>query len=277
MRRSARAAVLRGPTAKPTPAQADERPVPPAIVTPTDFHPVREVFAAVRRIVLGVGLGVVGLVGIGLIDFGHRCGCRRNANESAAIATLKNLASAQAQLQEAGAIDVDGDGRGEYGWLAELAGAVPLRAAPSQESIRLRPPLVSAAFAAVKDGGVRRSGYVFAVFLPGVGGTWLGEAARGGGEGGGGNGGGGEGRHVDADAAEHRWLAYAWPQVPGASGKRVFCRDENGCLWAASAVGAGAVTGADLVPGRSGFVDTSWFRGDELGFDALGVLWQHVE
>lgn len=267
MRRPARPVVVSGPAAKMASARADERSVPPAIATPTDFHPVREVFAAVRRIVLGVGIGVVGLMGVGLVDFGHGCCCRRNANESAAIATLKNVASSQAQLHDAVAIDVDGDGRGEYGWLAELAGAVPVRAGPRQEPHRLTPPLLSASFAAVRDGGVRRSGYVFAVFLPGVGGTWLGEAAHG----------GGEGRHVDTDAAEQRWLAYAWPQVPGVSGKRVFCRDENGGLWAASAVGAGAVSGADLVPGRSGIVDRSWFWGEERGHDALGVVWMREE
>ena len=41
---------------------------------------------------------------------------RLNANESAAIATLRNVISAQSQVQAQGAIDVDQDGIGEYGF-----------------------------------------------------------------------------------------------------------------------------------------------------------------
>ena len=52
---------------------------------------------------------------------------RLSANESAAIATLRNLVSAQSELQSQGAIDQDVDGIGEYGWFSEVAGAVALR------------------------------------------------------------------------------------------------------------------------------------------------------
>jgi len=40
---------------------------------------------------------------------------RISANENAAIATLRSIASAQAQLQASSAIDTDADGGGEYG------------------------------------------------------------------------------------------------------------------------------------------------------------------
>ena len=52
---------------------------------------------------------------------------RLNANESAAIATLKNISSAQAQCQASGAIDANNNGAGEYGYFAELAGGVGVR------------------------------------------------------------------------------------------------------------------------------------------------------
>jgi len=52
---------------------------------------------------------------------------RLSANETAAIATLRNIVSAQAQVQSQGAIDVDVDGIGEHGWFSEMAGAHNLR------------------------------------------------------------------------------------------------------------------------------------------------------
>ena len=52
---------------------------------------------------------------------------RASSNEHAAIAALRSIASAQAQLVAIGAIDTDMDGAGEYGYLGELAGSAPLR------------------------------------------------------------------------------------------------------------------------------------------------------
>ena len=52
---------------------------------------------------------------------------RISANENAAIATLRSIASAQAQLQSSSAIDTDADGGGEYGYFGELAGVAGMR------------------------------------------------------------------------------------------------------------------------------------------------------
>ena len=52
---------------------------------------------------------------------------RISANENAAIATLRSIASAQAQLQSSCAIDTDADGGGEYGFFGEMAGTAGLR------------------------------------------------------------------------------------------------------------------------------------------------------
>src|SRR5215470_1020630 len=74
---------------------------------------------------------------------------RLNANESAAIATLKNISSAQAQCQASGAIDVNNNGAGEYGYFGELSGAVLIRGATQ----KIQPPVLSTAFGNVQNDG----------------------------------------------------------------------------------------------------------------------------
>jgi hypothetical protein len=145
---------------------------------------------------------------------------RANANESAAIATLKNIASAQYQCQASGFIDADGDGAGEFGFLAELAGALPVRG-DQQGGVsekRMSPPVLSAAFGRIEAGCALRSGYFFRVFLPDAGGSAVAEAAAG----------GAEGVVVGADRAERTFVVYAWPVERGTSGKRAFAIDQNG-------------------------------------------------
>ena len=53
---------------------------------------------------------------------------RLNANESAAIATLKNISSSQSQCQASGVIDANSNGAGEFGYFGELSGAQFVRA-----------------------------------------------------------------------------------------------------------------------------------------------------
>src|SRR5438093_13131768 len=47
---------------------------------------------------------------------------RLSTNETAAIATVRNVISAQAQFQQSARADTDNDGTGEYGGFVELAG-----------------------------------------------------------------------------------------------------------------------------------------------------------
>ena len=103
----------------------------------------------------------------------NRLSARLNANESAAIATLKNISSAQAQCQASGAIDANNNGAGEYGYFAELSGGVGVRdSGGSASTDRLSPPVLSGAFANVSTqsgitgGAVSRSGYIFQMYLP---------------------------------------------------------------------------------------------------------------
>ena len=87
---------------------------------------------------------------------------RLSANETAAIATLRNIISAQAQFQQSAKADEDNDGTGEYGGFIELSGAAKGRMAAV-----LVPPVLSGAFRVLNvNGEVSRSGYFFTMFLP---------------------------------------------------------------------------------------------------------------
>ena len=47
---------------------------------------------------------------------------RLSANETAAVATLRNIISAEAQFQQTAKADTDNDGTGEYGGFLEMSG-----------------------------------------------------------------------------------------------------------------------------------------------------------
>lgn len=156
---------------------------------------------------------------------------RLSANESAAIATLRSLSSAQAQIQSSAAIDSDADGGGEYGYFGELAGTDPLRVsnagvpAAGAAGDELDPSVLSAAFGDVNNSVVTRSGYVFQIFLPDAtaGGLTpgLAEAAGGGAD---------PANLPDPDNCEVLWCAYAWPMDRENTGNRVFFINQEGDL-----------------------------------------------
>jgi prepilin-type N-terminal cleavage/methylation domain-containing protein len=143
---------------------------------------------------------------------------RLNANETAAIATLRNLSSAQAQFQAGAKIDVDEDGSGEFGFFGELSGAVAVRGPNGGTLAAIDPPVLSAAFRSVNNSVVTRSGYIFQMYLPDANGVGLAEAADG----------GATGVAVDADNCETTWCCYAWPANYGTSGNRVFFVNQQG-------------------------------------------------
>ncbi len=161
-------------------------------------------------------------------DVADVAAARRDANEAAAIATLRNLASAQAQCRASGALDTDGDGKGEFGYLAEMAGSAQRHGRGGVLLQRISPPFLSAGFAAFDPEqpaaiGVQRSGYCFAVFLPDAFGLPLAEASAG----------GCGGVVPDAAAGARWWCAYAWPVSLDRSGGRTFFIDQEGDVLAA--------------------------------------------
>jgi hypothetical protein len=140
-------------------------------------------------------------------------------NEAAAIATARNVISAQAQVQATGKIDADGDGTGEYGGFLEMSGAIPGRMANGRPMV---PPVLSGAFRTLTEGGeAQRNGYLYRVYLPDVRGDGVGETLE-----------GFDARRIDADLAETTWCLYAWPMVPGMTGNRTFFVNQGGDVFA---------------------------------------------
>jgi prepilin-type N-terminal cleavage/methylation domain-containing protein len=156
-----------------------------------------------------------------------------SANETAAIATLRNLASCQAQVQTSGKIDCDNDGIGEYGTFLEMTGTVGVRkgftaGAPSSsdfsaQGTQVNPPILSPALANVDaQGFVTKSGYAFMMFLPDTaspavfvheksGPGLMGGAAK-----------------IGVDLSETNWCAYAQPVARNNSGNRRFFINQAG-------------------------------------------------
>jgi prepilin-type N-terminal cleavage/methylation domain-containing protein len=157
---------------------------------------------------------------------------RLNANESAAIATLKNISSAQSQCQASGVIDTNANGQGEYGYFGELSGRVGVRNDAGAASTNLiTPSVLSAAFGNIANDTttttVSRSGYNFQMFLPDANAAGVAEGTSGGVTGASGT--------LDSSQSEVLWCCYAWPNARGNSGNRTFFVNQSGDVLATNA------------------------------------------
>lgn len=197
---------------------------------------------------------------------------RLAANESAAISTLRSIASAQAQIQSSAAIDSDADGGGEYGYFGELAGTAPLRVFSAGSAAlgmamqdELSPPVLSSSFGNVQGSVVTRSGYVFQIWLPDAMGDGEQEAATG----------GGGATLPDPDNCEVLWAAYAWPLDAGTTGNRVFFVNQEGDLLQMNNRIATPYTGSTVgmtTPVATAALQTSGDMGSALGTpDSMGA------
>jgi prepilin-type N-terminal cleavage/methylation domain-containing protein len=188
---------------------------------------------------------------------------RLSANETAAVATLRNIISAQAQFQQGAKADTDNDGTGEYGGFVELSGGGAGRMAAI-----LSPPVLSGAFRVLNAAGeVSRSGYFFHVYLPGAAGVGVAEPQV-----------GFTAAALNADLAETTWCAYAWPVNFGQSGNRTFFTNQGGDLIATefaaySGTGAGPASDAAFKPADAGRITGSVAIGI-VGVDAN--TWKQV-
>ncbi len=144
---------------------------------------------------------------------------RLAANESNAIATLRNLVSAQAQFQSTGAVDDDLDGQGEYGSFGEMSGLTALNTRANGNGLNtpIDPPILASTFATITASVVTKSGYNFVVYLPDIAAVPVLEAGA-----------GGPGAGVDADRCENLWCAYAYPADIGTTGNRAFFVNQRG-------------------------------------------------
>lgn len=214
-----------------------------------------------RRRYLGVVLALVPAVAylmIGIVRPNISL-CGRNANESAAIATLKNISSGQSQMQASGTIDVDGNGQGEYGFFAEMAGTAPLRSTKAP----LMQPVLSENFGNVVGGRVKRGGYWFQMFLPHTADGWTTELPAGGG-----------GPEVRVEGAEEFWMCYAWPVERGKTGNRAFFISQCGCVMATNMANEAYSGGKAPLAGLSAFaVDDSENPYAANAVDKRGNTW----
>jgi prepilin-type N-terminal cleavage/methylation domain-containing protein len=190
---------------------------------------------------------------------------RLSANESAAIATLRLFISSQTAVQNSRGIDVDRDGVGEYGWLAEMSGALAVRDAVGPHSGPVfSPPILAGSLGEVDPSGmVQKSGYVYRMSLPGAGGAGLGEAA-----------GGGSPTGEDPDQTELYWVAHAWPRAYANTGRRTFCVSQKGDIVQNENTGSGthaSYSGQTSVPTFDAAVE-SGSTGSIAGEISIGNL-----
>jgi len=160
--------------------------------------------------------GLGGLLMMAAIAVPNLQQARVEANEAAAVSTLRAIQTAEHTFRSNGLRDDDGDGDGEFGFLGELLG----QPRPGEKRARSATPLVSGGFQR-QGSDYSRGGYRFRVYLPAEDGSPIGEnekAAR--------------LQRVDGDLAETVMVVLAWPVSKGMSGHRAFYLDGEGRLFA---------------------------------------------
>jgi hypothetical protein len=140
---------------------------------------------------------------------------RGSSREREVVNLLKTIAASQAEFQAATYVDQDGDGVGEFGYLAELTGQANLRG----RGARVPAPLLNDSLVVIGR-CVEHAGYLFRLDLSGRMGEPLPEFAS-----------GGAPRGVFPGTAEERFVVYAWPAHPGPNAQRVMVMDETGNLF----------------------------------------------
>ncbi len=168
-----------------------------------------------------IGLAAVGIAGAASALFMANRGGPGGlvaANETSAMATLKMICAAQEQFRATVAVDQDGNGEGEYGFLQELAGTAAFRG--NKEGKKADPPFLPQYMGFCDPSGrIVRNGYFFAVYLPGESSA----AAS-----------GSDVPAADAKSAarqEQAYCVYAWPIIYGNTGRRTFFMNQSGQIF----------------------------------------------
>jgi len=141
--------------------------------------------------------------------------------ESSAIACLKAISTGQEMFKNAVAVDVNRNGVGEYGFLAELGGSASCRGGGPQYSAN---PFIPTVLGTVDKSGISvKRGYCFIVYLP----TGRGRTTS------------NNPKDVQAETAESAYITYAWPLKKGTTGNREFLIDPQGFPFFRKAVHSG--------------------------------------
>lgn len=135
---------------------------------------------------------------------------RGRDSSARAVSILREILFAEDAMRRYAFIDPDGDGVGSAGRLGELTGVHGARQGRPLETPPLAPRLAPGA--STRSGpAYEHGGYFFLVCLPGPGGTWATTPRD----------------PVDDEAAERRFLAYAWPTTADAPHSAAFFMDEH--------------------------------------------------
>lgn len=206
-----------------------------------------------------------------------------SSNETAAIATMRSLVSAQAQVAATGRIDADNDGRGEHATLLELTGSVGVRRAFSPgppgtvdfsvQGPLISPPAISTVMGRVDANGyATKGGYAFMLFLPDGSDPAAyvhetGPAASVGLSGGTGS--------VGVDMSETYWCVYANPVARGNSGNRRFFTSQRGDIMQSLNEVAKAEGVAGIRPGNDAYLGAGITSQPAVGTKGSdGDLWK---
>ncbi len=162
---------------------------------------------------------VVGIIAIlASIAIPNLVNARVLSNETAAVATLRTITSAQAQFQTSRVIDVDENGQGEFGYFGDMSGATAVRTnAGVNAGEVVMTPVLSSAFRSIESGVVTKAGYMFRIAIADVDGVGVLEAAN-----------GGATQLLVGGNAEIFWCCYAWPITYRTSGTRAFFVNQEG-------------------------------------------------
>lgn len=177
---------------------------------------------------------------------------------------LRVLAAAQEGFRKAVSVDRDGDGKGECGFLAELAGVAELRGG---QGARVTPDLPMQLREVAGDGTALTGGFLLRLFLPGAAGPVSEERL------------GAPEPASLTDLRETSWCALAWPAAKGCGAglylvgpRGVVLRAEGDTAFAGFAHAPPAA--AAFGPGEEG----SWGPLlDQGGTSGTGVLWKPLE
>jgi len=204
------------------------------------------------------------------------------ANEAAAIEALRTIAAAQAEFKAAVDTDTNCDGVGEYGYLGELTGRVPMRVgvglpctpAAGGSFSYLSPPLLRSAFQHYRDRCVMHAGYLFQLWLP---------AARVSGRVSGipedPSGGKVAAPFPDPVNGAGMWCCYAWPINYDGTGRRAFFINQRGEVLQDSNQGHAPFTRLSVRPSFDEAYSVSGDMGSPLRIgipNANGSVWWPV-
>lgn len=172
-------------------------------------RPRRALAIALGFATLSASVGMIRLVAIDALP--AMVASAAAARERGAVARLREIVFAEDVMRKSAAIDPDHDGIGSAALIEGLTGAEPL----GLHAASLHVPALNRQFGApskTKLGpALQAEGYLFIVCLPRAGGGW---ATR-------------LGEPVDEEAAERRFVAYAWPAAATRDAQRAFFINEH--------------------------------------------------